>query len=76
MGNRYVNKLYTSVKVIGESYLPKINLNKSVIPRSDSKYGQDLIDKMVLLIKEELHHFYQVLEMMEHYGIEYKSIRA
>ena len=52
----------------------KNNLRKSVIPRGDSKYGQDLIDKMVLLIKEELHHFYQVLEMMEHYGIEYQSI--
>lgn len=55
--------------------LPSKNkLSKSVIPRSDSKYGQDLIDKMVLLIKEELHHFYQVLEMMHHFGIEYRSI--
>ncbi|GHE85688.1 tRNA isopentenyl-2-thiomethyl-A-37 hydroxylase MiaE [Thalassotalea profundi] len=52
----------------------KNNLTKSVIPRSDSKYGQDLIDKMVLLIKEELHHFYQVLEIMDEYGVEYKSI--
>lgn len=52
----------------------KNKLSKSVIPRSDSKYGQELIDKMVLLIKEELHHFYQVLEIMDHYEIEYKSI--
>jgi len=52
----------------------KNNLTKSVIPRSGSSYGQDLIDKMVLLIKEELHHFYQVLEMMAYYGVEYKSI--
>ena len=52
----------------------KNKLSKSVIPRSDSKYGQDLIDKMVLLIKEELHHFYQVLEMMAEYKIEYRSI--
>jgi len=52
----------------------KNKLTKSVIPKSDSVYGQDLIDKMVLLIKEELHHFYQVLEMMEHYGVEYMSI--
>ena len=52
----------------------KNNLTKSVIPRSDSHYGQDLIDKMVLLIKEELHHFYQVLEIMNEYGIDYKSI--
>lgn len=55
--------------------LPSKNkLSKSVIPRSDSKYGQDLIDKMVLLIKEELHHFFQVLEMMDHFDIEYRSI--
>jgi len=52
----------------------KNRLTKSVIPKSDSPYGQELIDKMVLLIKEELHHFYQVLEMMDHYGVEYKSI--
>ncbi|WP_286271916.1 tRNA isopentenyl-2-thiomethyl-A-37 hydroxylase MiaE [Thalassotalea hakodatensis] len=55
--------------------LPSKNkLTKSVIPRSDSKYGQDLIDKMVVLIKEELHHFYQVLEIMDEYGVEYRSI--
>lgn len=49
-------------------------LTKSVIPKADSPYGQSLIDKMVLLIKEELHHFYQVLEIMDEYGIEYRSI--
>ena len=55
--------------------LPSKNkLSKAVIPKSDSPYGQDLIDKMVLLIKEELHHFYQVLQMMNKYGIEYQSI--
>ncbi|WP_281561724.1 tRNA isopentenyl-2-thiomethyl-A-37 hydroxylase MiaE [Thalassomonas sp. RHCl1] len=52
----------------------KNNLTKAVIPKSDSPYGQDLINKMVLLIKEELHHFYQVLEIMDEYGIEYQSI--
>lgn len=52
----------------------KNRLSKSVLPKSDSPYGQDLIDKMVLLIKEELHHFYQVLEIMDEYGIEYSSI--
>jgi len=52
----------------------KNKLSKAVIPKSDSKYGQELIDKMVVLIKEELHHFYQVLEIMDEYGIEYKSI--
>jgi len=52
----------------------KNKLSKAVIPKSDSPYGQELIDKMVLLIKEELHHFYQVLEIMDEYGIEYQSI--
>ncbi|WP_448569186.1 tRNA isopentenyl-2-thiomethyl-A-37 hydroxylase MiaE [Thalassotalea ganghwensis] len=52
----------------------KNNLTKSVIPKSDSPCGQELIDKMVLLIKEELHHFYQVLEIMDEYGVEYRSI--
>lgn len=52
----------------------KNRLSKSMIPKSDSRYGQELIDKMVLLIKEELHHFYQVLEIMDGYGIEYKHI--
>lgn len=52
----------------------KNKLNKSIIPKSSSRYGQSLIDKMVLLIKEELHHFYQVLEIMDEYGVEYRSI--
>lgn len=51
-------------------------LSKSMLPKTGSAYGQDLIDKMVLLIKEELHHFYQVLEMMHEYGIEYKNISS
>ncbi|CAM4129955.1 tRNA isopentenyl-2-thiomethyl-A-37 hydroxylase MiaE [Pseudoalteromonas ostreae] len=52
----------------------KNKLTKSVIPKPDSAYGQDLVDKMVMLIKEELHHFYQVLEIMDEYGVEYQSI--
>ncbi|PLT25266.1 tRNA isopentenyl-2-thiomethyl-A-37 hydroxylase MiaE [Pseudoalteromonas sp. MelDa3] len=52
----------------------KNKLTKSIIPKSSSPYGQGLIDKMVLLIKEELHHFYQVLEIMDEYGVEYQSI--
>jgi len=52
----------------------KNNLTKAIIPKSNSSYGQELIDKMVLLIKEELHHFYQVLEIMSEYSIEYRSI--
>lgn len=53
----------------------KNKLSKQIMPKSDSPYGQELIDKMVLLIKEELHHFYQVLEIMDNRGIEYYSIK-
>lgn len=52
------------------------NLTKSIVPKSESKYGQDLIDKMVLLIKEELHHFNQVLEIMTNRNIPYSNITA
>lgn len=52
------------------------NLTKAMLPKSGTPYGQDLIDKMVLLIKEELHHFYQVLEIMDEYEIEYENITS
>lgn len=52
------------------------SLSKSMLPKSDTPYGQDLIDKMVLLIKEELHHFYQVLEIMDEYDIPYEHITS
>ena len=57
-----------------QSLNDKNSLKKSMLPKANSKYGQDLIDKMVMLIKEELHHFYQVLEIMHEYGISYKHI--
>jgi len=54
----------------------KNKLSKAIIAKNDSPYGADLIDKMVLLIKEELHHFYQVLEIMDNRGIAYENITA
>ena len=39
-------------------------IGKSVMPKTDDPWGQALIDSMVLLIKEELHHFWQVREAM------------
>ena len=56
--------------------LADIKLKKSMVPISDSLYGQELVDKMVLLIKEELHHFYQVLEIMQVNGIQYQKITS
>ncbi|EJL6397689.1 tRNA isopentenyl-2-thiomethyl-A-37 hydroxylase MiaE [Vibrio navarrensis] len=59
-----------------ETLKGKSNISKAIMAKSNSPYSQDLIDKMVLLIKEELHHFYQVLEIMQSRGIEYQSIPA
>ncbi|MFT6927114.1 MAG: tRNA-(ms[2]io[6]A)-hydroxylase [Psychromonas sp.] len=51
-------------------------LSKSIKARSDCPYGQDMVEKMVLLIREELHHFYQVLEIIEDNKIHYQPIPA
>jgi tRNA-(ms[2]io[6]A)-hydroxylase len=53
-----------------------ISLSKKLISKSDFEHGDDLISKMVLLIKEELHHFQQVWEMMQSRGITYDNITA
>ena len=39
-------------------------------------FKKDMLDRMVMLIKEELHHFYQVLEIMHELGFEYKSVTS
>ena len=59
-----------------DSLAEKLKFSKAIVPKSSSPIGQDLIDKMVLLIKEELHHFYQVLEIMEARNIPYDNITA
>jgi tRNA-(ms[2]io[6]A)-hydroxylase len=59
-----------------ETLKGKSNISKKITARKDAKYSQELIDKMVLLIKEELHHFYQVLEIMEERNIPYEGIKA
>jgi len=51
-------------------------LNKSIIGRSDFVHSNLIIDRMVLLIREELHHFCQVLEIMQQRGIPYENITA
>ena len=51
-------------------------LSKTIISREEVPYGDVLVDKMVLLIKEELHHFYQVLEIMQARNIPYVKITA
>lgn len=53
------------------------HLSKSVFNISGLEtVKKDMLDKMVMLIKEELHHFYQVLEIMHRLGFEYKSVTS
>tara|TARA_B110000467_G_C18290047_1_gene464181 strand:- start:461 stop:1249 length:789 start_codon:yes stop_codon:yes gene_type:complete len=64
-----------------KSLANKNNLSKAIFPKIDSTqansaFSQDLIDKMILLIKEELHHFYQVLEIMVKRNIPFDGITA
>ncbi|WP_337880695.1 tRNA isopentenyl-2-thiomethyl-A-37 hydroxylase MiaE [Rheinheimera sp.] len=51
-------------------------LSKSIIGRSDFEHSDLIISKMVLLIREELHHFCQVLEIMRDRAIPYQNITA
>lgn len=51
-------------------------LGKKLLAKADNSYAQEIIDKMVLLIKEELHHFYQVLEVMDSLDIKYQNITS
>lgn len=69
---KYVYRKEGSLESLAEHH----KLSKSIVPKSNSQFGQDLIDKMVLLIKEELHHFYQVLEIMNARNIPYENITA
>jgi len=59
-----------------DTLVKNLKFSKSITPKAESKLGQDLIDKMVLLIKEELHHFCQVLEIIQSREILYKNITA
>lgn len=51
-------------------------LSKSIIGRSDFEHSDLIISKMVLLIREELHHFCQVYELMLARSIRYENITA
>ena len=51
-------------------------ISKSVMPVTDDPWGQALISSMVLLIKEELHHFWQVREAMQARDIPYVKLTA
>lgn len=70
-------ELYVYKKIGSMDELAKYNPPmKKIVANKDDPFAQALVDKMMLLIKEELHHFYQVLEIMEQRGIAYRNIRA
>ncbi|WP_415720872.1 tRNA isopentenyl-2-thiomethyl-A-37 hydroxylase MiaE [Photobacterium ganghwense] len=54
----------------------KNGLSAELKPKADFPFGAELIDKMVRLIKEEFHHFEQVLDIMAARGIPYSNLRA
>lgn len=56
--------------------LAKADLKLNLQPRAGLSWSAELISKMVRLVKEEFHHFEQVLEIMQARGIEYQNIRA
>lgn len=65
-------------RFVGDAALLRnsVKLSRDLAGRPDVPYSDDIIGKMVLLIREELHHFYQVLEIMQARGIPYSNISA
>ncbi|MBT0587404.1 tRNA isopentenyl-2-thiomethyl-A-37 hydroxylase MiaE [Alteromonas oceanisediminis] len=63
-------------KVGSGDFSQHIGLSKKLISRSEFAQSDQLINKMVLLIKEELHHFQQCWEIMQGRGIEYANLTA
>lgn len=51
-------------------------LSKKLMPKTQGDWEQALIDSMLLLIKEELHHFWQVREIMLARDIPYVKMTA
>lgn len=52
------------------------SFSKKRIPKTQGEWQQTLIDSMMLLIKEELHHFWQVREIMMARNIPYVKMTA
>ncbi|WP_088332250.1 tRNA isopentenyl-2-thiomethyl-A-37 hydroxylase MiaE [Lacimicrobium sp. SS2-24] len=61
---------------VGSGEFAQTGLSKKLIGKSEFSLGDELIDKMVLLIKEELHHFQQVVEIMKAREIDYVNLSA
>ncbi|WP_413478058.1 tRNA isopentenyl-2-thiomethyl-A-37 hydroxylase MiaE [Vibrio hibernica] len=68
----YVYKWIRNISFPEKSIMQSANLTV----KKNTPYGQDLVDKMVRLIKEEFHHFEQVLEIMKDRDIPYQNMTA
>lgn len=56
--------------------MKKNDITSELVASQVLPISTDLLTKMVRLIKEEFHHFEQVLKIMSDRGIEYSNIRA
>ncbi|MCE9678237.1 tRNA isopentenyl-2-thiomethyl-A-37 hydroxylase MiaE [Shewanella sp. AS1] len=75
----YEDFVYNKQRNISEFLARDVKKNELVgelRPKPGVVYGSDLIAKMVRLIKEEFHHFEQVLEIMHARGIPYQNLTA
>lgn len=59
-----------------ESNANRQEVSMNLQPKVDQDFGEALTGKMMRLIKEEFHHFYQVLEIMHERGIQYQNMTA
>ncbi|MDD1782732.1 tRNA isopentenyl-2-thiomethyl-A-37 hydroxylase MiaE [Enterovibrio sp. ZSDZ35] len=60
----------------GIFHAKKNGLSAELKPKEGFAHSQDLIDKMVRLIKEEFHHFEQVIEIMDARNMPYSPLHA
>ncbi|WP_110456627.1 tRNA isopentenyl-2-thiomethyl-A-37 hydroxylase MiaE [Shewanella algidipiscicola] len=75
----YEEFVYNKQRSITEFLARDVKKNEllgELTPKSGVDYSADLIAKMVRLIKEEFHHFEQVLEIMQARNIPYQNLTA
>lgn len=75
----YEDFVYQKDRDIGQFLASRTQKNEAIgdlIPKANFATAPDLIAKMVRLIKEEFHHFEQVLALMHARGIEYQNMNA
>lgn len=72
----YEDFVYGLTRDMRQFHGKKNGLTADLTPKANCPYGEELIAKMVRLIKEEFHHFEQVLEIMDERGIPYSNLQA